>query len=295
MGDRANNTRPAANGGGRGELAELEHAVQRDPASGDAWGQLGHAYQKLADACQEAGAHELARTTFEQAVRLRPDVAPFWHGLGRARLDTGDRQGALAAARRAVDLAPDRPEARLLLARALGRQGFVREAILHLEKAVSLDARWPVLLADLGRARLAAGDYAAAGQAMESALQLDPDQPTLWSPLGCCLLEERRPASAVHVLETAVFLRPADGVAWARLGCAYFESGRHAEAAGAFARGFAHGGDEAWVWYWAGRNAAALGDDEALERARKELKERDAGLARELETRVEALKAPPTA
>ena len=154
-----------------------------------------------------------------------------------------------------------------------------------------LDPRWAMPLADLGWAQTALGDYGAAGEAFEAALRLDPDQPALWSALGRCLLEGGRPADAVHVLETAVFLRPADGVAWARLGCACFETGRHAEAARAFTRGLEHGGDEPWVWYWAGRNAAALGDGEGLERARKELKARDADLARELETRVEALVA----
>ena len=109
--------------------------------------------------------------------------------------------------------------------------------------------------------------------------------------LGQCLLERGRPADAVHVLETAVFGRPKDGVAWTRLGCAYFETGRHAEAARAFTRAFEHGEDGPWAWYWAGQNAAALGDGEALDRARRELKERDAVLLRELETRVEAIAA----
>jgi hypothetical protein len=72
-------------------------------------------------------------------------------------------------------------------------------------------------------------------------------------------------------------------------------SRRHADAARAFARAFALGSDEPWAWYWAGQNAAALGDGEGVERARKALKERDADLARKLETRVEALaaKTPP--
>ncbi len=277
----------AAGSRDRESLAELEQSVQREPASGSAWGRLGRAYQ-------DAGAHELARTAFEQAVRYSPDAAGFWHGLGRARLETADPQGGLEAARRAVELAPDRPEARLLLARALGRLHVTRQAVLQLEEALRLDPRWVAPLADLGWARQALGDFAAAGEAFEAALHLDPDQPALWSPLGRCLLERGSPANAVHVLETAVFLRPEDGVAWARLGCAYFETGRHAEAARAFARGFEHGGDGAWAWYWAGRNAAALGDDEGLQRARKELSERDADLARELDTRVAAVKEPLT-
>jgi len=64
-----------------------------------------------------------------------------------------------------------------------------------------------------------------------------------------------------------------------------------AEAARAFTRAFEHGEDGPWAWYWAGQNAAALGDGEALDRARRELKERDAVLLRELETRVEAIAA----
>ena len=42
------------------QTLELEQSVHRDPASGSAWGRLGRAYQ-------DAGAHELARTAFEQA------------------------------------------------------------------------------------------------------------------------------------------------------------------------------------------------------------------------------------
>jgi tetratricopeptide (TPR) repeat protein len=267
-------------------IAERERLVERDPANGPAWGDLARAYQ-------DAGAHDLARTVFEQAVRLCPEEPRLWFGLGRARLATDDVPGGLAAARRAAELDPDLPEARLLLARALGRSGFVRQAILHLEQALRLDPRWLPPLSDLGWARMAVGEYAAAGEAFEAALQIDPDQPALWSPLGRCLLEQGRPANAVRALETAVFLQPDDGVAWARLGCACFETGRHAEAASAFARGVEHGSDEPWVWYWAGRNAAVLSDGEGLEKARRELKERDAELLRELEARVAALSAPP--
>jgi len=268
-------------------IAELEQAVQTDPTSGAAWASLGRAYR-------EADAHELARAAFEQAVRFCSGSPMHWFGLGIAALDTGDPEGALAAALRAVELAPDVSGLRVLLARAFGRLGVARQAILHLEEALRLDPQSPIPLADLGWAHLAIGDHDAAAEAFEAALRLDPDQPALWSVLGRCLLEQGHPSNAVHVLETAVFARPADGLAWARLGRSYFETDRHAEAARAFTRAFEHGEDEPWAWYWAGRNAAALGDGEALDRARRELKERDAELLRELETRVEAIAAQAT-
>ena len=87
-------------------------------------------------------------------------------------------------------------------------------------------------------------------------------------------------------LETAVFLQPEDGVAWARLGCAYQQTGRSADAAPAFARGIELGCRGAWMWFWAGAAAAALGDREGLERARRELELLDARLARDLEDEV---------
>ena len=265
-------------------LAELEQAVHSDPASGDAWSRLGRAYQ-------EAEAHDLARTAFGQAVRFCPGSPTHWFWLGTARMDTGDLHGALAAARRAVGLAPNVTGLRVLLARALGRQGAHRLAIIQLEEALRLDPQWPTPLADLGWAHTALGDFDAAGEAFEVSLRLEPDQPSLWSALGRCLLEQKRPSNAVHVLETAVYARPDDGVAWARLGCAYFETGRHAEAALAFTRGFEHGQDDPWAWYYAGQNAAAFGDGEALDRSRRELKERDAELLRDLERKVAAIAA----
>jgi cytochrome c-type biogenesis protein CcmH/NrfG len=132
-------------------LAELERAVHRDPTSGFAWGQLAYAYR-------DAGHVELSATSFEQAVRYMPDAPGFWHGLGRARLSLGDVDGALAAATRSVQLAPFRPEARLLLAGVLRRRGATRQAIFHLEEAVRLAPAWPTPIADLGWARLSLGE-----------------------------------------------------------------------------------------------------------------------------------------
>jgi predicted Zn-dependent protease len=97
------------------------------------------------------------------------------------------------------------------------------------------------------------------------------------------------PAKAVQVLETAVFARPNDGVAWAELGRAYRSTGRNAEAATALARGIDLGCTETWVWHEAGQAAATLGDMEGLERAHRELKDRDVRLARALELRLPAL------
>ena len=269
----------------REPLGELEQAVHSEPTSGSAWGVLGRAYQ-------DAGAHELARTAFEQAVRFCPDTPMHWFGLGRARLETGDLQGALEAARRAVELAPDgrgraaAPGPGLRAARRRSarpsstwrrRCGSTRSG--RRPSPISAGRRWPWATTPRPGRR-----------SRPRCASTPTSRPCGRRSADACS-SRGGPTNAVHVLETAVFERPADGVAWARLGCAYFETGRHAEAARAFTRGFEHGEDEPWAWYWAGRNAAALGDGEALDRSRRELKERDAELLRELEARVEAIVA----
>ena len=213
-----------------------------------------------------------------------------WFGLGRARLDTGDLQGALAAARRAVELAPDgagraaAPGPGLRAARrhppghpAPGgrRCGSTRSG--RCPSATWAGRRWPwATTRRPGR------------RSRRRCASTPTSRPCGRPSADACSSRGARP-NAVHVLETAVFARPADALAWARLGRAYFETGRHAEAARAFTRGFEHGQDEPWAWFWAGQNAAALGDGEALDRARRELKERDAEVLLELEKRIEAI------
>jgi tetratricopeptide (TPR) repeat protein len=87
------------------------------------------------------GALEEAAALARRATATDPGLALAWYDLGLIERRRGDLNGAIAAYRRAIALAPDHPESHqnlavaLLLAGAIGeaRQGF-REAITLLER-----------------------------------------------------------------------------------------------------------------------------------------------------------------
>ncbi|MCZ6507434.1 MAG: tetratricopeptide repeat protein, partial [Acidobacteria bacterium] len=80
-------------------------------------------------AALQRGDTAAAREAFQAAVRADESSAVAWLGLSSAAQMEGDLTGALAAARRAAILAPERAEAQLALGRMLGRTGRTEEAL----------------------------------------------------------------------------------------------------------------------------------------------------------------------
>src|SRR4030095_6054668 len=70
-----------------------------------------------------------------QAARARPDDYVLWLSLARARELNGETEGALAAARQAVPLAPDYAEPHYQLGNILLRAGQTEEAFKELRLA----------------------------------------------------------------------------------------------------------------------------------------------------------------
>ena len=73
-------------------------------SSGDLLADRRYAY---AEAAMEEGDHAAAAEIAEQSLELAPSFAPAHALLGRARAALGDREAALAALLRALDLEPD--------------------------------------------------------------------------------------------------------------------------------------------------------------------------------------------
>ncbi|HEX8887746.1 MAG TPA: tetratricopeptide repeat protein [Pyrinomonadaceae bacterium] len=76
---------------------------------------------------------------YEEAVRLSPNDYRFWMDLGRAREETGDREGGEKALRRAVELAPAYAYPRWYLGNLLLRAGRGEEAFKELQRAAEAD------------------------------------------------------------------------------------------------------------------------------------------------------------
>lgn len=94
---------------------------------------------------------------YEQAVRLRPDDYVLWITLARGRELNGDRQAALAAARKAVSLAPFYAQPHWQLGNLLVRAGAIEEGFNELHAATTSNSAFRSATIDLAW-QLSGGD-----------------------------------------------------------------------------------------------------------------------------------------
>ena len=84
---------------------------------------------------------DLARTDFEEALRIVTSYAPALTNLGNLLLEEGDLEGAIGRYRSAIDADPDYPIAHLNLSVAYKRLGRRAEAVSELRRAQRLEQR----------------------------------------------------------------------------------------------------------------------------------------------------------
>jgi tetratricopeptide (TPR) repeat protein len=149
-----------------GRLA-LEELVSRYPSEANVHYALG---TYLAPDDPDAAAEELRRE-----LRLSPDHAESLIQIAHLETRRGDFAAALPFAEKAVALVPDVPAARLVLGRALLDLGRTEDAIAQLERAAALAPASEDVQFALSRAYQRAGRTDAATRAREEFLRLKKD------------------------------------------------------------------------------------------------------------------------
>jgi arylsulfatase A-like enzyme/Flp pilus assembly protein TadD len=145
----------------RALLAEVAQSELRAP----------DAAHRLALAERRAGRTELARTRVEGSLRQYPWVPHLWMLKAELLDEAGDLEGALAARRRALELAPGSPDAENAVAFTLARLGRdLGQAERHAEAM-------PALLDTLATVRAAQGRYAEALTLADEGLVSADDAP----------------------------------------------------------------------------------------------------------------------
>ncbi len=183
----------------------------------------------------EAGRLTAAIAAFTQATRLDPRNAAAHHGLGRALLDGGWVEEAADSLRLATALLDD-AAAHYDLALALRRQRLDADAMAAYRRAIELA---PTLIeAHAGLAELLelAGDYAEAAQCLHRAAALAPDTSPGLLHLAKALIFDQDYTAAEKTLRAAVGRDPGDDLALKHLGDVLLRQGRFAEAISAFER-----------------------------------------------------------
>jgi adenylate cyclase len=165
-----------------GQAVELlTRAVQLDPASAFAHAHLAHAHYRMLQqhwtVDRESDLREVIEHA-ERAVACDPMEANAYLFRSFACSLQGDREGALTALRRTVELNPSLPFARSLLGQFLGIAGRTEEGLRELDHAIRLSPRDPLLWTfHAGRSVVlfVARRYEESRAASERALEVDPD------------------------------------------------------------------------------------------------------------------------
>lgn len=132
----------------------------------------------------ETATLDAARTVFDRAIAIDPDLWEAHFGRGIVARRRGDAPTAQTAFRRVLELQPDQPDALHELGVALLMGNHPREALSALDRAAGLRPDDPAYVADAGFAHLRAGDLASARARLERATRLNANDPTTKSYLG---------------------------------------------------------------------------------------------------------------
>jgi len=158
-----------------------------------------------------AEAEALAR----RAIEVNPGYDSPYNTLGGILADRQDVQGAEAAFRHAIWLAPDRVPPIANLGALYGRIGRPGEAVELLRRAWAKDPGFPGLQWNLGRALRDQGIVLARARRLDEAVatfqeaaRLIPDDPDVYRNLGLALWEQGKSDAAAPLLERAVALGP---------------------------------------------------------------------------------------
>lgn len=152
------------------------------------------------DRFEDEAALEQAVAEFELALRREPEFAHAWVGksealrrLARRRGDAEMKQEAEGAVRRAVELDPELPGARLALAKLLRDEGRFEEARAEIEELLELQPRNPEFYLQKAIVQYRAGDAEKASLVLQAGLKRSGLPPSnvgrYWNQLGAYLME----------------------------------------------------------------------------------------------------------
>jgi adenylate cyclase len=159
-------------------------------------------------AAKQSSIEALAR----RAVALDGADVEARSSLGQALWASGDYDGAIAEARRALAIAPNLANAHAVLGAALMFSGRPTEGLASLETGIRLDPRGPLLALRLTHVTTGlyySRDYAATIEAAKRLIRFDPGHPHSYRWLAAALGQLGRTVEAKEALDKAIAVAPA--------------------------------------------------------------------------------------
>lgn len=170
------------------------------------------------DILKASNDRDAAIRAYERAVELKPDSFEAWTNLGNTRRAAGDRNGSVEALVRAVQLRSDSLMAQLNLAKALNAAGRTREGIDILSAAEIGAPDNAELLLELGVYHDRLNQTPQALIALERAARLAPGNADVHFALGQALSKTHDTGRATASFRRGLALRPGDVWAYQNFG-----------------------------------------------------------------------------
>ncbi|MEM5317414.1 tetratricopeptide repeat protein [Paraburkholderia sp. JHI869] len=178
----------------------------------------------------ENGRNRLAaRALIGRALAEREDPV-FLVNLATTCQTAADRDIAIQALHRALELRPDFPVALNNLGHLYGEAGDCAEASRHFERALALAPAHAAIHFNYGTMLYKSGEFARAQAVLRRTLELAPNHVNAWNNLAQVLLAANRSSEALALLEHARTLAPDSVDVLTNLGCVLMGAGRIDEA-----------------------------------------------------------------
>ncbi|MCL4498884.1 MAG: tetratricopeptide repeat protein [Chloroflexi bacterium] len=182
-------------------------------------------YLEVGSQYEWSGRWDDAMPWYQQALAADPANSETLTRMSQNRLLAGQPQEAQHWARAAIDAAPERATAWIILARALFEERAYAEAATELQRAVSKGVTTPDIYSYLGSALLSSKQFSQAEEAYTAGLALQPRDPYMQYGLGSTLVALGQASEAIGHFEAAVQVRPEMPDFWLGLADAYRQTG----------------------------------------------------------------------
>ena len=185
---------------------------------------------RLGTLLTRTGEKARARSAFERALALQPDLAEAHNDLGALLAQDGDLDAAIVRFRAALAAIPDYPDALNNLGYALLLTGRDQEARGLYEKALALQPDFPEALNNLGLLFGRAGDMDRAEKYFRDAVNRRADYGEANNNLALVLVRKGQTDGAIELLEGLLKRTPEYESGYLTLARIYYAGGRRDEA-----------------------------------------------------------------
>jgi tetratricopeptide (TPR) repeat protein len=186
---------------------------------------LAKTHSNLGLALVRRGSLAEAIEQFLQALRIKPDDAEAHNNLGNIRVGQGNIAEAVEHFHQALRTRPDYAEAYNNLGSALERQGKIVEAVEKYRRALRIKSDLAEAHYNLGNVLQGQGKIVEAIQHFYRALQIEPDDAMTYYRLGHCLQRQGKVVEAIEHYHQALRIKPDFAKAHTSLGAALGKEG----------------------------------------------------------------------